>query len=364
MVRALELAARGIGRTGPNPRVGAVIVKKGTIIAEGWHKRAGADHAEVAALKKISYNTGGATLYISLEPCCTHGKTPPCTEAIINSKIKHVVVAMSDPYPEHRGRGLRILRKNGIEIRIGVLRNEAMKLNSGFVKYHTEGIPHVMAKAAVSLDGKIATASGDSRWITNEKARKYAHRLRQESDAVLVGINTAIKDDPMLTVRHVSGQKIRPRRVVVDSRGKISPSAKVLQPQLAKGTIIAVIREASQRKIEKIQHTGAEVIVCRSKGQHLDLKDLFRKLAERGMLYILVEGGSRILTTAFGEGLVDEIAFFYAPIIIGGEKAPTPVAGKGIRKITEALQIKDVDIKTFGDNILIRGNVRNQKSQQ
>ena len=358
MARALELAVRGIGTTSPNPRVGAVIVKAGKIIAEGWHKKAGSDHAEIVALKKIGRNAAGATMYITLEPCSTQGRTPPCTEAIIDSGMKRVVVAMTDPNPSHRGRGMRLLRRHGIETTCGILRTEAAKLNSGFVKFHTEGLPHVLAKAAISLDGKIATVTGDSKWITNEKARKHAHRLREESDAVVVGVSTVVKDDPMLTVRCGPRQKNHPRRVIVDSLARISLSATVLKPDLACGTTIAVTRRAPESKIEKIRRRGAEVMICNSKKGRVDLSDLMRRLAREGFLYILIEGGSAILTTAFEEGLVDEVAFFYAPMIIGGETAPTLVGGRGIKKIIQALRIKNVDIETLDDNVLIRGLVR------
>lgn len=358
MTRALELAAKGIGTTSPNPRVGAVIVRQGEIIAEGWHSRPGRDHAEIAALKKISNNAGGGTMYVTLEPCSTYGRTPPCTAEIIQSGIKRVVAAMTDPNPEHRGRGMRLLRRHGIETSCGMLRAEAATLNAGFIKFHTEGLPHVVAKAAISLDGKIATVTGDSRWITNKKARKYAHQLRCESDAVLIGANTALKDDPMLTVRHVAGRKRQPRRVVAGSIAGINLTARLLEPDLAPGTTIAVTHRAPESKIEKIRRKGAEVIFCNSKKERVDLCDLMRRLARRGYLYILIEGGSEILTTAFEEGLVDEIAFFYAPIIVGGKGAPTPVSGKGIRRIEEALKIKNVDIKVLDDNILIRGLVK------
>ena len=359
MARALELAAKGIGTTSPNPRVGAVIVKDGKIIAEGWHKKAGGDHAEVAVLKKVGYNAVGATLYINFEPCCTYGRTPPCTKAIIDSGIKRVVTAMTDPNWKHRGKGLRILRGSGIETSTGILRNEARKVNAGFVKLHTRELPYVIAKAAVSLDGKIASATGDSRWITNEKARKYAHQLRRESDAVLVGVNTIIKDNPMLTVRHVAGRKKQPRRIVTDSVARIKLSAKILQPRFAADTIVAVTSNAPKDKIKEIRLRGAKVILCRTKGSYVNLHDLFRQLAKQhGILYVLVEGGSRILTSVFEEGIADEITFFYAPIIIGGEKAPTPVGGKGTGKIADALRIKEVDIECFGDNILVRGCVQ------
>ena len=358
MARALELAARGIGATSPNPRVGAVIVRGGKIIAEGWHAKAGADHAEISALKKLSHKAAGATLYVTLEPCSTQGQTPPCTEAIIKSGIKRVVIAMTDPNPAHRGRGIRLLRRHGVEISCGLLRTQAAALNAGFIKFHTEGLPYVIAKAAVSLDGKIATVTGDSKWITNEKSRRYAHRLRRESDAVLVGIGTVIKDDPELTVRHVACKGNQPRRVVIDAMAKIGMGARLLQSPLADGTIVAVSRDAAETKIEKIRGAGANVIFCKSRKNRINLRDLLGKLAKEGILYVLIEGGSGVLTSAFNENLVDEVAFFYAPILIGGENAPTLFGGKGIEQIKNSLQIKNIDIQRFDDNILICGTIK------
>ena len=362
MARAIELAARGIGTTSPNPRVGAVIVKSGKIIAEGWHKRPGGDHAEVAALKKLGHNAGGATLYVSLEPCSTRGRTPACTEAIINSGIKRVVVAMSDPNPVHRGRGLRILRAHGIETGCGILRKEAAAINQGFVKFHTAGLPWVIAKAAMSLDGKMATATGDSKWITNAKARSYAHQLRHESDAVVVGLNTALVDDPELTVRHVKSPKKHPLRVVVDPVAGISLNAKMLKPELAPGTLIAISSQAPEKKIEQIERKGAAVLVCRGGVNKINLGDMLAKLARQGVRYVLLEGGGAILSSAFESGLVDEVAFFYAPILVGGKAAPTPFGGKGALKIADALKLDHTQIKTFDDNLLIRGVIKKQRA--
>jgi diaminohydroxyphosphoribosylaminopyrimidine deaminase / 5-amino-6-(5-phosphoribosylamino)uracil reductase len=358
MARAIEIAARGIGTTSPNPRVGAVIVKGGKIIAEGWHKRPGGDHAEVAALKKIGYRAGGATMYVSLEPCSTHGRTPPCTEAIIKSRIKRVVVAMSDPNPAHRGRGLRILRADGIETNCGILRKEAAEINRGFVKFHTNGFPWVIAKAAMSFDGKMATVTGDSKWITNKKARNYAHQMRHESDAVVVGLNTALLDDPELTVRHVKCPKKHPLRVVVDPMAEISLNAKMLNPELAEGTLVAISSQAPEKKIEKIERKGAGVLICRGGINKINLGDMLKKLARQGVLYVMIEGGGSILSSAFDAGLVDEVAFFYAPILIGGKAAPTPFGGKGAGKISEALRLDGTEIKTFDDNLLIRGIIK------
>lgn len=297
MRRALALARRGAGRTSPNPCVGAVVASNGKIIGEGWHRRAGEAHAEVEALRGVKAR--GATLYVTLEPCCTHGRTPPCTDAIIGAGIRRVVVAATDPNPKHRGRGLRLLRKAGVQVEAGLLAQEATALNPAFNKWITTGMPLVIAKAALSLDGKMATRTGDSKWITSEASRRVAHQLRAQVDAVMVGGRTVIADNPQLTVRHgVRGKQ--PWRVVV---GRCPRTAKVFTDALRNRTI------------------------------HFNTRNLWavlRSLGRLGITSVLIEGGPTLLSAAFDAGLVDRVAFFFAPKVIAGSakvKGAVPVRG-------------------------------------
>jgi len=357
MRRALRLAARGKGTTSPNPRVGAVVVKNGVVMGSGWHKRPGEPHAEVMALNEAGEAAAGSTLYVTLEPCSTHGRTPPCTDRIIAAGVKRVVVGATDPWPAHRGRGLRILRRKGIEVTRGVLQAEAKKLNEGFNKYVATGLPFVTVKAAVSLDGKIATTMGQSKWISNELSRRHVHRMRKESDAIMVGIETVKRDDPSLTVRAKLREVNDPWKVVVDSRASISLSCKLLSGDAARRTIIAATRRAARGKVEAIASTGAEIIFCREKEGKVSLRDLMKKLAGRGILYVLIEGGGKLITSALEAGIADKVAFFYAPKIIGGSEAPSVVMGKGVKNLKDAIGVRDVSMRRFGSDILIEGYI-------
>jgi diaminohydroxyphosphoribosylaminopyrimidine deaminase/5-amino-6-(5-phosphoribosylamino)uracil reductase len=361
---ALRLAAKGKGTTSPNPRVGAVVVKGGRIIAKGWHRRAGEPHAEAIALDKAGGAAAGSTLYVTLEPCSTWGRTPPCTDGIIASGVKRVVVGAIDPWPAHRGRGLKILKRKGIAVTSGVLKQEAERLNEGFNKWVLTGFPFVTVKAALSLDGKIATATGESRWISGELSRGHAHRMRNESDAIMVGIGTVKRDDPSLTVRGNFREVHSPWRIVVDSRASIDLGCKLLSGPDARRTIIATTRSAPREKLDAISSTGAEVIVCREKDGKVNLPDLMKKLAERGILYVLLEGGGRLITSALEEGLVDKVAFFYAPKIIGGTEAPSVVAGKGASTLRDAIAVTDVSVRRFGSDIFVEGYVGKRKTQR
>lgn len=356
MRMALRLAAKGKGTTSPNPRVGAVVVKNDVVVGRGWHRRAGEPHAEVIALKEADNAAAGSTLYVTLEPCSTHGQTPPCTDAIIASGVKRVVAASTDMYPAHRGRGFEILRKEGIEVTCGVLENEALKLNEGFNKYIATGLPFVTVKAAMSLDGRIATATGESKWISNERSREHAHRMRNESDAIMVGIGTVNRDDPSLTVRAKLRSVNDPWKIVVDSRASVSLSCRLLSQDSAAKTIIATTNRAPEKKVEAIAATGAEILLCREKGGKVSLRDLMRRLAVRGIRYVLLEGGAKLITSALEEGLVDKVAFFYAPKIIGGSEAPSVVMGKGARNLKDAIALKDVSVRRFGEDTLVEGN--------
>ncbi|MEK6528346.1 MAG: bifunctional diaminohydroxyphosphoribosylaminopyrimidine deaminase/5-amino-6-(5-phosphoribosylamino)uracil reductase RibD, partial [Nitrospirota bacterium] len=339
MQRALALAVKGKGRTSPNPAVGAVIVKNNKIIAKGYHKKAGTPHAEILSLKKAGAKARGATLYVNLEPCCHTGKkTPPCTKAIIKAGIKKVVTAMIDPNSKVSGRGIRELQNAGIETKVGIMRTEAKKLNEAFIKFITKKEPFVILKVAQSLDGKIATAKGESKWITGEDARKYVHKLRNEVDAVLVGIGTVKKDNPSLTCRIKGGRN--PFRVVVDSSLSIPLNAKVLKHKDGK-TIIATISLNSttppfkkggqrgifskkisadyQKKIDLLRNREVQILTTKKdKNGMVNLKSLMKKLAKLDISSVMIEGGSRINASAVSDGIVDKIMMFTASKIIGG----------------------------------------------
>lgn len=315
MRRALALARRGLGKTSPNPCVGAVLVRNGKIIGEGWHRRAGGPHAEVFALRGV--NARGATLYVTMEPCCTWGNTPPCTSAIIPAGVKRVVIAALDPNPKHYGRGLTVLRRAGICVQAGLLADESNELNAAFNKWITTGFPLIIAKAALSLDGKMATRTGDSKWITSEAARREAHQLRATVDAVIVGANTMIRDNPYLTLRHgIRGRQ--PWRVVMDSRGRSPLSARLFTDRLRHRTIVITTRHSSMRWRRCLVLLGITVLVVRGARGRVNLRVALRELGRMEITSVLVEGGGVLLESFFDARLVDKLMFFYAPIIIGG----------------------------------------------
>ncbi|MGC8844189.1 MAG: bifunctional diaminohydroxyphosphoribosylaminopyrimidine deaminase/5-amino-6-(5-phosphoribosylamino)uracil reductase RibD, partial [bacterium] len=318
----LQLARRGRGFVSPNPLVGAVLVKDGEIVGRGFHPSFGAPHAEVFAIKEAGERARGSTLYVNLEPCCHYGKTPPCTKAIIEAGIKRVVIAMVDPNPIVNGKGIEELRGKGIEVEVGVLEEKARKLNEAYVKFITRGVPFVTLKMAQSLDGKIATRSGESKWITGERARRFVHRLRVENDAVLVGANTVILDDPSLTA-HRMGRD--PKRIVLDGKGRVSPDARVFNPGVERLLFTTSLAPVQWR--EEIEKRGVEVIV--SEGEEVSLEELLRELGKRGIASLLVEGGGETAWRFIKEGAVDKLLFFLAPIVIGGREAKTSVEGEG-----------------------------------
>ena len=358
MTRALGLAELGIGYVNPNPLVGAVIVKDGRIIGHGYHKKYGEAHAEINALNNATEPTAGATMYVTLEPCSHFGKTPPCVEAIINKGIKKVVVAVEDPNPLVAGRGIRILRENGIEVITGVLENEAKKLNEIFIKFITTGLPFCTLKTAMTLDGKIAAHTGDSRWITNNESREYVHKLRHKYSSILVGIGTVLADDPLLTTRLNDADGKNPIRVVVDTKGSIPLDAKVLQCDENTETIIATTEAIREEKINSIKKTGAEVIITPLKDNKVDLLYLMKVLGEKRIDSILLEGGSSLNYSALQEGIVDKVVSFIAPKIIGGSSSKTPVGGEGIPYMKDAISLKNVNIYRFEDDVMIEAYTR------
>ncbi|MFA7059985.1 MAG: bifunctional diaminohydroxyphosphoribosylaminopyrimidine deaminase/5-amino-6-(5-phosphoribosylamino)uracil reductase RibD [Pedobacter sp.] len=349
MKRALTLARKGIGRTAPNPVVGCVIVKDGRIVGEGWHKKAGGHHAEIHALEMAGDAARDADVYVTLEPCCHTGKTPPCSDALVKAGVRRVVAAMGDPNPQVNGGGLRALEQAGIKTLCGVMETEARAINRAFIKQVTTGQPFVIYKCAMTLDGKIATVTGESRWISCEDSRKYVHRMRARCDAVMVGIDTLIADNPQLTVRHVKGRN--PLRIIVDTRLRTPLSIGILSGRMAKKTIIATT-EANPRVHLRYLQSGASVLVCRQANARIDLHDLLGQLGALGIQSILLEGGSRLAGEALKEGLIDECVFFYAPKIIGSDGF-SPLAITGLNSMDQALSFTDLDVRRIGADIVI-----------
>jgi len=366
MKLALELAKKAEGFTSPNPLVGAVIVKDGGEIAgTGYHTRAGAPHAEIEALREAGEKARGAALYVNLEPCCHHGRTGPCTEAIIAAGIRKVVVAMTDPNPLVAGKGIARLRQAGTEVVTGVLAAEAARLNEVFIKYITAGLPFVVLKAAVSLDGKIATRLGESRWITGQEARLCGHRLRHRYDAILVGVNTVLLDNPSLTVRLPEGRGKDPVRVVVDSCARTPPGAKIINQPSAAPTLIAVTPEAPAERVAALVMAGAEIITAPpdEKGR-VNLPLLMKELAGREITSVLVEGGAEVHASALEAGIVDKVVWFIAPLIIGGKEAPGPVGGRGAGRLNEAFPLRDIFVRRTGEDICVEGYVGERPAER
>ncbi|MBW1678675.1 MAG: bifunctional diaminohydroxyphosphoribosylaminopyrimidine deaminase/5-amino-6-(5-phosphoribosylamino)uracil reductase RibD [Deltaproteobacteria bacterium] len=353
----IKLASRAVGRTSPNPLVGAVIVKNGQIVGQGYHRRVGAPHAEINALAEAGNKAIGADLYLNLEPCSHYGRTPPCVDAIIQGKIKRVFVGMQDPNPLVNGKGIKKLREAGILVKTGILEEKCRKLNEVFIKYITTGRPFVILKAAVTLDGRIAAVGGNSKWITNEKSRQYVHRLRNQVDGVLVGIRTIQKDDPMLTTRLKSRSSKDPVRIVVDSTLKISLRARVFNPRSKSMTIIATTPKSSQKKIQSIENQGGKVVVIPSRNR-VGFNLLMEALGKEEITSVLIEGGSQINTSALQEGIVDKVVLFYAPRIMGGKEAPLIVGGEGVSKVEDAFLLHRIRTRRFGDDVMIEGYIK------
>ena len=353
MQRAIDLAVKAKGNTSPNPVVGAVIVKNGKVISEGFHRCAGSDHAEIVAIKKAGAKAKGAGLYVTLEPCYHYGKTPPCVDAIIKSGIKEVVIAMKDPNPKTQGKSIIKLKKSAIKTKVGILKRQAQEINEAFIKYIDQGMPLVTAKCAQTLDGKIATALGNSKWITSKPTREYAHKQRDEFDAILVGINTVLKDDPQLN-GYKKSKKLK--KIVLDSSLKISLEAELFK-SVEGSVFIATTKKASKKKTESLLSRGVNVIICPEKNNKIDLKWLFKKLAQFGILSILIEGGAHVIGSALYEKLVDKMQIYIAPKIIGDQKALSSIAGLNIRDVNKAVQLEKIKIKLINKEILVSGYV-------
>lgn len=356
---AMQLAGNAIGRTSPNPLVGAVIVKDNRVVGCGWHRKAGTPHAEVHALNQAGELAQGADVYVTLEPCAHYGKTPPCAKALVEAKVKNVYGGLLDVNPKVAGKGFKILEDAGIHVEYGFLQDELRKQNEVFFKWIEHKKPFIVLKAAMTLDGKIATATGQSKWITNETSRAYGYKLRDIYDGIMVGINTVIEDNPMLTAR-VDGGK-NPIRIVVDSSLKIDINANVVQDKSAK-TIVATTDKADKDKILKLQAQNVDVIVVdKDENDKVDIEKLLNILGQQNICSILVEGGATLSGSFVAKKLVDKVYFFIAPKIVGGKEAKTPVAGTGILNLQEALALKDIQIEKLEEDVLIIGRVDKDK---
>jgi diaminohydroxyphosphoribosylaminopyrimidine deaminase/5-amino-6-(5-phosphoribosylamino)uracil reductase len=374
---ALSLARRGFGTTSPNPMVGAILVKAGAIIGRGWHRRAGGPHAEIEALldaQKRGKNPKGATFYVTLEPCCTHGRTQPCTDAIIAAGIKRVLVGTTDPNPQHCGRAFGILRRAGISVTEGLLGEECERLNEAFNHWIVHRTPFVIVKAAMTLDGKIATAAGESKWITGEKARNFGMKLRQGADAILVGINTVLADDPGLTFRKVQGpksillrqkhyggqevQSYKHRRIILDARARTPLTSRVVSDEHAASTTIVVSKAAPKHRVAALAQR-VKVLLGPERGGKIDLRWVLKKLGSENVTSLLVEGGGEVNASFLLQGLAQRVAFFYAPKILGGRDAHPGVGGEGVRAVHNGIQLKDVQWRRLGPDLLLSARILN-----
>jgi diaminohydroxyphosphoribosylaminopyrimidine deaminase/5-amino-6-(5-phosphoribosylamino)uracil reductase len=356
MDRALLVAEAGLGLTSPNPAVGAVLVRDGRVVGEGAHLRAGTPHAEALALQAAGEEARGAEAYVTLEPCSHHGRTPPCAEALVAAGVRRVVAAGSDPNPRVRGQGLARLRDAGIEVAVGVREAEARALNRGFFSVHLRGRPHVTLKTAMTLDGKIVAADGQSRWITGEAARAEAHRLRFLADAVMVGIGTALADDPRLTVRATGLPAKEPLRVVVDSRLRLPPEAALRTAGDPGRVVVACAGAAAGPRADALRARGARVVEAGEAGGRVDLARLLLILGGLDVLSVLVEGGAELAAGLLDAGLVDRVAVFVAPRLLGGRAVPGPIGGPG-RPLKEAVTLGAVTARAIGPDLLIEADV-------
>ncbi len=357
MAVALELAARGRGRTSPNPMVGAVVVRNGKIVGRGFHEAVGKPHAEVNAIEDAGDQALGADLYVTLEPCNHTGRTPPCTEKILQAGIRRVVAAMKDPNPRVAGGGMDYLSRSGVQTVVGIMETDAQRLNESFIKFVQTGRPFVILKCAATLDGRIATRTGDSKWISNERSRAYVHELRNAVDAVLVGINTIRCDDPLLTARPETGKGKDPARIVLDTGLSIDPRASVLSVESEAQTLVVCGCPANAGKKAAIENKGARILEAPVKDFHIDIQALMPLLGQMEITSVLIEGGGHVSAAAMAAGIVDKIVFFYAPKIMGGDDGVPIFRGVGPRLMSECIRIRDIRTQRFGDDVMIEGYV-------
>ena len=355
MMRAIALAKQGEGFVEPNPMVGCLIVRDGQVVGEGWHQRFGGPHAEVEALNKASEAARGATMFVTLEPCCHQGKTPPCAHAVVESGIKRVVVAQRDPFPKVDGGGIRVLREAGIEVEVGVCQKEARKLNAPYLKLLETGTPWVIAKWAMTLDGKIATETGDSQWISNEASRAIVHQIRGRVDAIIVGSGTARADDPTLTARP-GGPRVA-TRIVLDSSASLTFDSKLIHSIDTAPLLVIATREASEENIQRLTESGCEVLACDGESYAERIRNLLTELGQRRMTNVLVEGGANVLGAFRDADAIDEVRVFIAPKIIGGANAPGPVGGNGLQLVSDALPIEDWSVTANDGDVYASGRV-------
>lgn len=354
MRMALELAEKGQGTVSPNPMVGAIVVKNGRIIGQGYHEYYGGPHGERNAIADCKESPAGATLYVTLEPCCHYGKTPPCTDGIIESGIKRVVVGMRDPNPKVSGKGIEILTKNGIHVDVGLMEKDCRQLNRVFAHVQEKSMPYVALKYAMTLDGKIATATGESKWITGEKAREHVHLLRDRYKAIMAGIGTVIADNPMLNCRYPGGTD--PVRVICDTNLRIPLESNIVKTAGRIPTYIAY-SEGATEKIKRLEEAGCNLLFTAKKGFHIDLNRLLRILLSKGIDSILCEGGGALNFSLLEEGLVSKIYAYISPQIFGGESAKTPVRGQGVEKLDQAIKFNKPKITALEDDILLECDI-------
>ncbi len=356
MRRALELAVLGEGHVEPNPMVGCVIVQGAEIIGEGWHRQFGGPHAEIEALRIAGQRARGATLLVTLEPCCHHGKTPPCTEAIIAAGIRRVVAAQQDPFPAVAGGGAAALRAAGVEVEIGLLEEEARRVNAPYLKLLRTGRPWVLAKWAMTLDGRTATRTGSSRWISSDASRRLVHALRGRVDAIMIGRETARMDDPLLTARPPGPRTAV--RIVVDSRASLPSASQLVRTARDVPVLVAVGPDAPFSERRRLEQAGCEVFVCPAESRAGRMDQLLTELGRRRMTNVLVEGGGQLLGTLLDAGQIDEVHVFIAPKIVGGENAPCPVDGEGVGDIAQALALENAQWQTTGPDMYLKGRIR------
>jgi diaminohydroxyphosphoribosylaminopyrimidine deaminase / 5-amino-6-(5-phosphoribosylamino)uracil reductase len=357
---ALDLAAKGTGYTSPNPMVGAVIVSGGKIVGKGWHQRAGGSHAEVNAIDDAGDLAKGATLFVTLEPCNHEGRTPPCTRKILSAGIKHVVMAMTDPNPDVSGGGAAFLQQNGITVESGVCKDQARRLNENFIKYVLTKQPFVTLKCAATLDGRIATRTGDSKWVTGEASRKYVHELRHAMDAIMVGINTIKADDPSLTTRLEDKKGVDPRRIILDTNLSIDENAKVLQIASESDTIIITGNSKLSEKRSRLEKMGARLIDADIKDSRIDLNALMIRLGQMEINSLLVEGGGQVAASSLKAGIVNKVCFFYAPKILAGDDGVSMCRGPGPDLMAQSIPVKDIAVRQFDDDVMIEGYIKKE----
>lgn len=355
MRRAIHLAKKGCGYTNPNPMVGAVIVKDGKIIGEGYHEKIGGLHAERNALKNCTEDPKGAEIYVTLEPCCHYGKTPPCTQALIEAGIKKVYVGNTDPNPKVAGGGIKILKEHGIEVETGILSEECRQVNDIFFHYIQNDIPYTALKYAMTLDGKIATAAGESKWITGETAREHVHKLRHQYAAIMAGIKTVLADDPMLNARIENGND--PIRVICDSNLRIPEDSQIVKTAKQIKTIIATISN-DKEKIKRLEENGCQIIKTTPQNEKVDIKELLKQLRSMEIDSVLVEGGGILNESLIQNGCVHKVYAYIAPKLFGGANAKTPVEGEGIHKISDAVIFDELKATPLGRDILLEGKVK------